>query len=228
MNSLKSFSRFVSEGAEDYHRLVKLGLVSRNQAFLEDLEKILELCPNLDYVTYPYTGTSVGSVKKIPSGDPEINRYRLINSRLEQDGEITEEIKARLNKLSRDFDFKKRASFIESIALEKYGQEYLDSVDDQVKQLAQDEFEQMMQTLRQIDANEEAELKIWDIGGWKLRYNMFKKPGQQYIDTREVVQELEQNPEVAEKIDKLQIKAVSKENDEFARRMSRGDFGPLD
>ena len=228
MNSLQSFSQFILEGAEDYRRLVKLGLVSRNQSFLEDLEKILELCPNLSYVTYPYSGASEGSVKKIPSGDPEINRYRLIYLRLEQDGEITKDVKDHLSKLSRNFDFKKRVSFIEDMAREKYGEEYLDSVDDQVKQLAQDEFAQMLQTLREIDANSNADLKIWDMGGWKLRYNMFKKPGQQYVDSREAVQELEQNPEVAEKIDKLQITALSKENDEFAMRMSRGDFGSLD
>lgn len=228
MNSLQSFSQFISEGSDDYRKLVKLGLVSRNQAFFNDLEKILKLCPNLDYVTYPYSGSSTGQVKKIPSGDPRLNRYRLIYLRLENDGEITKEVKDHINKLSRDFSFKKRESFIENIAREKYGQEYLDSIDDQVKRLAQEEFAQMMETLREIDTNDDVDLKIWDIGGWKLRYNIFKKPGQEYVDTKEAVQELSQNPEVAEKIDKLQITAVSKVDTDFGERMSRGDFGPLD
>jgi hypothetical protein len=228
MNSLRSFSQFIQERSDDYSKLVRLGLASRNQAFFNDLEKILELCPNLSYVTYPYSDSPGGMVKKIPSGDPELNRYRLMYSRLESDGELTQEIKDHINKLSRAFDFAKRVNFIENLALKKYGREYLDLVEDQVKNLIRDEFSQMMQTLREIDANGEVELKIWDIGGWKLRYNMFKKPNQQYIDTRDVVQELEQDPEVAEKIDKLQITVISEENTEFARRMSRGEYGSLD
>jgi len=227
MNSLKSFSQFILEGADDYQRLVKLGLVSKNQAFFNDVEKILELCPNLDYVTYPYSSSPSGAVRKIPSGDPKLNRYRLIYLRLEEDGEITQDVKDHITKLSRVYDFGKRSDYIEKIALEKYGQSYLNSVDDQVKQLAKNEFSEMLQTLHTIDSSEEVELKIWDLSGWKIRYNHFKKNGE-YLDSKEAVEELEQNPDIAEKVNKLQIAAVSKAGAEFGERMSRGDFGPLD
>ena len=227
MNLLRNFSQFIKEGSENYDELVKLGLASRNQEFFKDLERILELCPNLSYITYPYSATPGGMSRKIPSGEPDLNQYRIIYSKLEADGLIDDITKQNFKTLSREYRFEKRLELVKRLAVENYGEDYLESVKDEIRQLAQNEISEMLQTLREIDSSADVELRVWDLGGWRIKYNSFKKHGQ-YVDMRTAIEMLEQDPEMAENIDKLQITVVSKGDDDFGMKMSRGDFGSLD
>jgi hypothetical protein len=233
MNFVKNFSRFIGESIAGSRRLAQLGLTSRNEKLIKDVEQIIELCPNLSYVTYPEKGSTAFSVsKQVSMPNHEIDKAHIIMRRLEDDEKMPPELRAKLRTLGDRYRFKERLKLVVDIAKEEYGEEFLNDLDTYFQSMVADNFRKMIQDLKEIDSDGNADLYIWDIGGWDLSYTYFygAKEGDRY-NSGKILEMLKENPEDSKKVSKLSITAKkdnSKEASDFARRMSSGEYGPLD
>jgi hypothetical protein len=226
MNFVKDFSQFVGEASDAHNKLVQLGLATRNQKLIADVEEIIELCPNLSYVTYP-DSTFLNASKQVAMPNPEIEKAHVIMRRLEDDEKMTPELRKKLRDLGDRYQFKQRLSLLVDIAKKEYGEEFLNQIDNSFRDTITDNFSKMIQDLKQIDEGGEADLYVWDINGWDLPYTYFNsaKEGDRF-NTGKVLEILKENPENCKKVSHLSI--TNKMDSDFAKRMSSGEFGPLD
>jgi hypothetical protein len=226
MRSVKRFNEFITE-ASGLETLHKLGLASRNEKFINDLEEIIGLCPNLSYVSYP---NDRGTSTKIPSSDPSQLFGMVLWMNVKS--KMTDEELKEYARLSGKYDFNNRKKFVEKIARRLYGDDYSKEVEDTVKEMIKDQFTAMIRDLRSMDEGDVV-FNIWDIsqmyptkGG--VRAPRIPSRGSQDYDSSEVLAFLKANPEVGPLISHLQIGADSAERREHARRMSAGEYGSLD
>lgn len=233
MNFVKDFSRFVGESSDAHKKLFQLGLSSRNQKVISDIEKIVELCPNLSYVTYPdQSSTNFYASNQVSMPDYEIEKAHAIMRRLEEDEKMTPELRTKLRNLGDRYRFKERLKLVMDMAREEYGEEFLDEIDRSLRRKVEDNFSKMIQVLKEIDEAGDADIYVWDISGWDLPYAYFNgaKEGEKF-NTGKILEILKENPDDCKKVSKLSITAKkdkSKEDSDFAKRMSSGEFGPLD
>lgn len=233
MNFLKDFPQFIVERSDARKKLFQLGLASRNERFISDIERIIDLCPNLSYVTYPdkFSGRFFAS-KKVPMPNFEIEKAHAIMARLEEDDKVTPEFRNKFRDLSNRYRFMERLKLVTDLARKEYDQGFLDEIDSYLRERVIGNIREMIDELKTIDAEGTADLYIWNISGYGLPYTYFYGAKQgNLFDSKKILQILEENPENCKKVSHLEILATSPEpqdQSDFAKRMSRGDYGSLD
>jgi hypothetical protein len=234
MRKIKKFNEFIGE-SKSLAYLQNLGLIGRNERFFTDLEQIIEMCPNLNYVTYP--SSSVGNMsRKIEMKTPE-KLYQL-TIWMNVKGKISDDELKEYKRLRDKGKYDQMHQYLEDVAKRIYGEaevaELQASMEDGVKQEFKEELDKMMQHLRSIDQESEVEFRIWGIdqayparGETRVQIPYSLRKHDAY-DTQGIVEFLQANPEAQAKIDRLQIAATSEKHRDFAKRMSAGEFGSLD
>jgi hypothetical protein len=228
MNHIKNFLKFVNESGDSAHELSRLGLISKNAVFIRDIEKIVDLCPNLEYVTYPNGSFGLTSV---PMEKEDELFLKLVWRRLISIGAITPDLKTRLNMLGRENKYVERDKLVMQTGLEEFTEEELADMKREASQSKANGLRAMIDALHELDATGDFELKLWDIRAQRTSNKThIQVPSRSYqnYDTREVLKFLTGNPEYCQQITTLQIAAESEASRQHAARMSRGDFGPLD
>lgn len=227
MNHIKDFLKFINESA-GAHELSRLGLMSKNTAFIRDITKIIELCPNLKYITYP--SGLIGS-RVVPMEEEDELFLKLVWRRLISIGAITPELKARLNKLGNAGKYDERDALVMQTGLEEFTEEELADLKLEASETKENGIKDMIDELNRLDATEDYILKLWDISAQRkagLDYIGIPKRSYQDYDTSTVLKFLTDNPEYCQRITTLQIAAESDASNQHAERMSRGEYGPLD
>ena len=227
MNHIKDFLKFINE-SNGAHELSRLGLMSKNAAFIRDIAKIIELCPNLKYITYP--SGLIGS-RVVPMEEEDDLFLRLVWQRLISIGAITPDLKARLNKLGNDGRYNERDSLVIQTGQEEFTEEEIADLKLEASQTKANGITDMIDELNRLDATNEYALKLWDISSQRTggRENIaIPKRSYQNYDTREVLKFLTENPEYCQLITTLQIAASSAESNRLGDRIASGEYGSLD
>jgi hypothetical protein len=227
MNHIKDFLKFINEN-NGAHELSRLGLMSKNAAFIRDITKIIELCPNLKYITYP--SGLIGS-RSVPMEEEGELFFKLVWRRLISIGAMTPDLKARLTKLSNDDRYDERDALIMQTGLEEFTEEEIEDLKLEASQAKENGIKDMIDELNRLDATEDHVLKLWDISAQrtaKQEYIAIPKRSYQDYDTREVLKFLTENPEYGQRITTLQIAATSDASNRLGDRLSSGEYGPLD
>lgn len=230
MNHIKDFLKFINE-SNGAHELSRLGLMSKNAAFIRDIAKIIELCPNLKYITYP--SGLIGS-RVVPMEEEDDLFLKLVWRRLISIGAMTPDLKARLNKLGNDGKYNERDALVIQTGQEEFTEEELADLKLEASQTKANGITDMIDELNRLDATEDHILRLWDIGaigaqrkGGRENIAIPKRSYQNY-DTREVLKFLTENPEYCQLITTLQIAASSAESNRLGDRIASGEYGSLD
>lgn len=227
MNHIKDFLKFINE-SNGAHELSRLGLMSKNAAFIRDIAKIIELCPNLKYITYP--SGLIGS-RVVPMEEEDELFLKLVWRRLISIGAMTPDLKARLNKLSKDDRYDERDALIMQTGLEEFTEEEIADLKLEASQSKANGIKDMIDELNRLDATEDHVLKLWDISAQrtaKQEYIAIPKRSYQDYDTSAVLKFLTENPEYCQRITTLQIAATSDASNRLGDRIASGEYGSLD
>lgn len=227
MNHIKDFLKFVNENDGAYE-LNRLGLISKNFTLIRDIEKIIELCPNLKYITYP--SGLLGS-RSVPLEEEDALFFNLLWRRLISIGALTPEIKAKLNRLTYDNKYDERDALVRQIGLEEFTEEEIADLKLEASEAKANGIKEMIDELNRLDSTDEYVLKLWDISAQRTtiqKYVAIPKRSYQDYDTREVLKFLTENPEYCQLITTLQISASSAESIRLGDRIASGEYGPLD
>jgi hypothetical protein len=237
MKNVKRFSEFIKE-SKSLEYLQGLGLVDRNEAFFKSLKQIIELCPNLTDVTYPTSesGNQSTVIKmKTPEKLYQMTLWMNVKNQI-TDAELREYRGLRDKRM-----YDQMNQYLEKVANRIYGEAEVEEIkaemEDGVKQEFKRELEDMIQNLKSIDQSSEVDLYIWGleqmypVRGEKTRAQLPRELKDRVLDkydSQKAVEFLKANPEVANKIDRIQIGVRSEKQSDFAKRMSAGEYGSLD
>jgi hypothetical protein len=237
MRSVKQFSEFIKE-SKGLSYLQGLGLVDRNEVFFKNLKQIIELCPNLTDVTYPTSaGGNQSTVIKMKTPEKLYQMTIWMNVK----DRITDDELREYRGLRDKGKYDQMYQYLEGVAKRVYGEAEVEEIkaemEDGVKSEFTRELDDMIRSLKDTDQSSEVDLYIWSIEqmyparGEKTRAQLpseLKDRALDKYDSQKAVEFLKANPEVANKINRIQIGLRSEKQSDFARRMSAGEYGSLD
>ena len=224
MNHIKDFLKFVNESG-GAHELGRLGLMPHNAVFINEISKILKLCPNIRYITYP---DGLLSKTSVPVEKEEDSLFKAVWQRLIASSAWTPEVKSQVSKLASEDKYDERDEMLMQLGRKEFGDEEIEKMRIEASQSKARGISKMLDVLRDLDEKESVKFKIWDIGGSIAEVGRIPHKTYQDYDTHDVLNFLTENPELCQKITRLQIAASSIEANTFADRMASGEYGSVD